>query len=371
MRIALVTENQFPQRQTISRVLCHLLDYLQRHGHSSLVIAPEGAPKSYGGTRIIPGEQPAQVKKALADFRPDVVHVLQPLHVGIEALAQARNLSLPVVASYHSTLNSFAKQAGFDAQNEAFMQYFSTLHDQADLSLVPSYLAKIQLKAQGLTKMATWKHGVDCDLFSPKRRSTTWRKRMSNGEPDKPIFIYAGELRAEKHVELLKLVIEENPDCRLAIAGTGSEASWLQDYFVGTPTVVLGHLEQGELAEAYASADAFIYPACDQITGTSGLEAMASGLPVLAPHCGDLLDFAVHGENALLFMPGNTEQAGVYLRAIVQQPRLKADLSRIARQTALDLSWEITLGKLLGYYEKVIKGQSVASKLQISEAQLI
>jgi glycosyltransferase involved in cell wall biosynthesis len=246
--------------------------------------------------------------------------------------------------------------------------YFRVLHDLADVSLVPTYFHQMQLRELGFNRTQTWARGVDCDLFSPKRRSSAWRRHLSDGEVKKTLLVYAGKLTAEKHIELLRPVIDQNPDCRLAIVGAGPESTWLRDYFEGSATIFTGYLDQGDLAEVYASADAFIHPATTTISPVTTLEAMASGLPVLAPHSAAILDFAVHGENALLFIPGDTDQASAYVREIASKPRLRTDLSRIARQTALGRNWHITLDELEDIYRRLADRATQPLVLQAFES---
>jgi phosphatidylinositol alpha 1,6-mannosyltransferase len=362
MRIALVTETLFSRLDGGDNRLRHLLDRLEGHGHTGLVIAPHGSPAAYGHTPILSlhknwdsNSDFPEIAQTLEDFQPDVVHVLHPVDMGIVAMRQARRLGLPLIASYDSDLNRLGRQWGFPEQDELLYGHLQMLHDLADISLMPSYFGHMQLKDAGFERVGVWRRSVDCDLFSPKRRSAAWRQHLSNGEPRKSLMVFAGPLVAEKRVELLKSVIEKSPDCRLAIIGDGPGAKWLKEYFEETPTLFTGYLDQGDLAEAYASADFFIHPASNDISGTSALEAMASGLPVLAPYSCSLLDFAVHGENALLFPTGDSEQAITYVREITNKQRLAADLSRIARESALAHRWDSTLEGLLRTYAKVIE----------------
>jgi glycosyltransferase involved in cell wall biosynthesis len=364
MRIALVTETLFSRPDGGDNRLRHLLDRLEGQGHTGLVIAPHGSPAAYGHTPIVSLHKNWEINSnfpeighALEDFLPDVVHALHPVDMGIVAMRQARRLGLPLIASYDSDLDRLGTQWGFPEQNEFLYAHLQMLHELADLSLMRSYFGHMQLKDAGFDRVGVWRRSVDCGLFSPNRRSAAWRQHLSDGEPRKSLMIFAGPLVAEKRVKLLKNVVEKSPDCRLAIIGEGPEAKWLKEYFEGTPTLFTGYLDQGDLAEAYASADFFIHPASNDVSGTSALEAMASGLPVLAPYSCSLLDFAVHGENALLFPTGDSEQAVTYVREITNKPRLAADLSRIARETALAHRWEKTIDTVFAKYESLLSSR--------------
>lgn len=367
MRIALITEDLPSQQTALGSIPLHLLEHLENRGHHNLLLTPQGVPLLFGRTPVlsITNNSRQGLSQTLAGFQPDIVHVFQPTALGIEAMRAARELGIPVLASYHSEFLELARLWGFSMPSELMWSTFRALHDLADLSLMPTYFSKMQLADLGFDRVGVWGRGVDCDLFSPKRRSSAWRRHLSDGEVKKTLLIYAGALTSQKHIELLKPVIEANSDCRLAIVGAGPESGWLKDYFEGTATVFTGYLDQGDLAEAYASADLFVHPASTDISSVTTLEAMASGLPVLAPHSGAILDFAVHGENALLCIPGDTQQASAYVAEISAKPGLRTDLGRIARQTALAKSWPITLDKLLRTYERMLDVHDQAHRLPI------
>lgn len=362
MKIAIVSENIPSHQDGVGGLLFHLLEHLETHGHSSLLLTPDGTPVMVGRTRVISVHSSWQhedshtsVQHSLEQFQPDLVHAIQPVALGIEAMRTAREQGTPVVTSYHSEFLQLASSWGFGLPGDLMWAYFRVLHELADVSLVSTYFHQMQLRELGFQRVEAWSRGVDCDLFSPKRRSSAWRRHLSDGEVKKTLLLYAGKLTSDKHIELLKPIIEKNPDCRLAIVGAGPESAWLRDYFEGTNTIFTGYLDQGDLAEVYASTDAFIHPATTTISPVTTLEAMASGLPVLAPHSAAILDYAVHGENALLFIPGDTDQARSYVQEIATKPSLRTDLSRIARQTALGRNWNSSLDKLTETYECLIE----------------
>lgn len=366
MRIAIVSESPTSTQDNVGNILLHLLEYLETHGHTSLVLTPSGVPINLGRTRVEgignlwqPGEPYDRLQDELNQFQPELLHVLQPSKLGVDGMRAGRQLGLPVLASYHSEILELGRLWGFGTPSDLMWSYFRVLHDLADLSLAPTYFHQMQLREQGFERVRAWTQGVDGDLFSPKRRSSAWRRHLSDGEPNKTLLVYAGTLAYEKHVELLRPVIEGSEDCRLAIVGAGPEAAWLRDFFEGTPTLFTGYLDKGDLAEVLASADAFVQPATPLVSPTTTLEAMASGLPVIAPHSASILDFAVHGENALLFTPGDTQAQRAYVRQLTEKPRLAQDLGRVARATAQARSWQISLGKLVNIYKNLVSQGSM------------
>jgi glycosyltransferase involved in cell wall biosynthesis len=365
MHVALVTEHNPQNQDPIGSIAFHLAEHLETHGHQVLLLTPKGLPFLLGRTKVIGIENSwddAQNKNSLVqilrDFQPDLLHILQPRDFGFKALHFAQDTGTPVISSFHKESSDLANVWGFQTNDGLMWSFFQGLHDVSDQILVPSYVSKMALTDIGFDRVQTWNHGVDCDLFSPRRRSDAWRRHLTNGEPNKALLLYAGNLSSEKRVELLLPIIKANPESRLAIVGDGTERRRLRDYFDDTPTIFTGELSQGDLAEAYASADIFIHPPSIQISPVVTLEAMASGLPVLAPHSGAIVDFAVHGENALLFRPGDTQQAANYVKELIANLGLRTDLSRIARQTALGRSWHAVCDNLMAIYSKLIEEKS-------------
>lgn len=378
MHIALITEHNPENQDPIGSVAFHLAEHLETHGHEVLLLTTKGLPYLLGRTKVIGLEnswEDAQSKNSLVqilkDFQPDLLHIVQPRDFGFKAMHFAQDTGTPVISSFHKESIDLANVWGFETNDDLMWSFFQGLHAVSDLILVPSYVSRMALTDLGFDRVQSWNHGVDCDLFSPRRRSDAWRKHLTDGEPNKSLLLYAGNLSSEKHVELLLPIIKANPECRLAIVGDGTERSWLQDYFDDSSTMFTGGLSQGDLAEAYASADIFIHPPSIQISPVVTLEAMASGLPILAPHSGAIVDFAVHGENALLFRPGDTQQAANYVRELAANLGLRTDLSRIARQTSLGRSWHIVCDNLLATYSKLIDDRSPELLLVSAELQAL
>lgn len=355
MRIALFTEHFQPEAKGASETLVHLLDHLERRGHQSLLFAPEGSPTSYGRTRVLPPLESMRAK--LSDFAPDLIHVLGPRAVGLDGLRLAETLRIPAIASYHSDLPVHENLWGESLTDTLLWNYVREVHNLADLSLAPSRATKFQMLEMDYRHVETWTQGVDPDLYAPQRRSLATRHRLSNGQADKALVLFAGRLSPENHVEQLKPIMDKLPKARLVIVGDGPQLNWLHNYFQDTATTFMGNLENGELAEAYASCDVFLQPAPSHGFSSAALEAMASGLPVVAPHCGALLDFAEHDRNALLFHAGDSDQAAAHIRAILRKTRLAARLSYQARATAEAWSWQIRLDALLARYQSVLDAQ--------------
>jgi glycosyltransferase involved in cell wall biosynthesis len=136
--------------------------------------------------------------------------------------------------------------------------------------------------------------------------------------------------------------------------GDGPSRPALERLFAGTPTTFTGYLRGADLARAYASADVFVFPAANETLGNVVLEAMASGLPVVAPRSGGLLDHVTDGKTGLLFAPEQESEMVNAVRLILDQPAFARQLGEAGRRYTETITWTKTLDGLASMYARVI-----------------
>ncbi len=368
MHIAIFAETFLPKWDGITNTLCHLLDHLAARGHPAIVFAPEGAPSHYAAATVhgLRGFRfplypdlklalpPLAVSPELAAFRPDLVHLASPVSLGLAGLRQARALGVPLVASYHTDVPGYATLYGLDLFREPLWKYFRWVHNQAALTLCPSCYTEAQLKAHGFERLRVWGRGVDSQRFTPAKRTDEWRSRLTGGQTGTPLLLYVGRLAAEKRVDWLRAVLASLPGTRLAVVGDGPLRTELENAFADLPVVFTGYLQGEDLACAYAAADIFAFPSANETFGNVVLEAMSSGLPVIAPRSGGLLDHVQHGHNGLLFGAGQPADLVAQTRRLVHDSALRLRLGAAARAHAVTQSWERILDGLLDDYAAII-----------------
>lgn len=364
LRVALFTETFLPKVDGVVNTLCHLLDYLAERGHRAIVFAPEGSPAHYAGMPVISlaccpfpfypelklGLPFLDVTKPMDDFRPDLIHVLNPFSLGLIGLKQARRTGTPVVASYHTDIPGFLEQWGFDLLAEPLWTYLLWLHSQANLNLCPSQTTRAELAARGFPRLKVWSRGVDATQFHPRRRSSAWRERLTGGHSNAPLLLYVGRLSPEKRVDWLQPILADLPGVRLAVVGDGPARPALERLFDRSRVVFTGYLRGADLANAYAAADVFTFPAANETFGNVVLEAMASGLPVVAARAGGPLDSVVEGETGLLFDPQDQAALRAAVRRLVGDPRLARRMGQAGRTRAERITWPSVLDRLLDDY---------------------
>ncbi len=374
MRIALFTETFLPATDgVVTRLRC-TMEELARVGDEMLVVAPkypEGGPQSYAGASVyrVPGVpfppypqirlSPAHpgVARALWRFRPDVIHAVNPYVLGSGGVFYARLLGLPLVASYHTNVATYALYYRLGFLHHPARWWTRQMHNRAGLNLCTSEATRAYLLSEGIKHVRLWSQGVDTRLFHPGKASLEWRNELSGGHPEAPLLLFVGRLAPEKGIERLKAVLRALPGARLALVGEGPARVGLEREFAGTPTVFTGLLRGEDLAAAYASADAFLFPSTTDTLGLSMLEALASGLPVVAAGSGAAHEVVESGQSGLLYDPRSEGALVAAVRRLFGEQGLRQRLSRGARTAAEQRDWASATRVLRGYYEEVRKGR--------------
>ena len=210
------------------------------------------------------------------------------------------------------------------------------------------------LLEEGVKRVRLWPQGVDARRFHPGNASVEWRERLSGGHPEDWLLLYVGRLAPEKGIERLKSILHEVSGTRLAVVGDGPARGSLEREFSGAPAVFTGVLQGEDLAAAYASADAFLFPSTTDTLGLAMLEALASGLPVVAARSGPSSEIVLEGENGLLYEAGSRTSLVGTVGRLVSDDGFREALSRRARETAEGRDWASSTRALRGYYEEAL-----------------
>lgn len=375
MRIALFTETFLPKIDGIVTRLCHTVEQLQRLGDEVLVISPAGGLTEYKGARIygvegVPlplypelklGIPHPGIRVELEKFRPDIIHVANPAILGLGGLYYAKKLNIPLVASYHTHLPQYLHHYGLGMLEEVLWSMLRAAHNQAQLNLCTSTAMVQELGNHGIERLDLWQRGVDTELFQPSLASREMRDRLSQGHPDCHLLLYVGRLGAEKEIERIKPVLERIPNARLALVGDGPNRQVLETHFQDTPTHFVGYLRGKDLAAAYASADAFIFPSRTETLGLVLLEAMAAGTPVVAARSGGIPDIVTDGVNGYLFDPRDEEGAMTATQRLLANPEERETLRQNARLEAERWGWASATQQLRSYYQGILSRYSLSS----------
>jgi glycosyltransferase involved in cell wall biosynthesis len=374
LRIAFFTETFLPATDGVVTRLRYTLEELARVGDDMLVVAPrypDGGPDSYAGAPIyrVPGvpfppypriklsSAHPGVGRALRRFRPDLVHAVNPFILGPSGIFYARRLKVPLVASYHTNVAAYARYYKLNFFSDAARWWTRQLHNRAEVNLCTSEAAKDYLLKEGIKRVHLWPQGVDAQRFHPDKASEKWRERLSGGHPSDRLLLYAGRLAPEKGIERLKAILREAPGTRLAIVGDGPARRDLEREFAGTATVFTGVLQGEDLAAAYASADAFLFPSTTDTLGLAMIEALASGLPIVAARSGASHEIVDEEENGLLYEADSAHSLVAAVRRLFSDEGFREALAREARAAAEERDWGSSTRALRGYYEQALGGR--------------
>lgn len=369
LRLAIFTDTFAPQVNGVARTVERLVEAVEARGgavHVETVNDPDAAPATgvhrhrsrpfwaYPSLRVaLPSGRAAA--RRLARFAPTLVHVTTPFGVGLAGRAAARRHGIPLVTSYHTTFPQYLAHYGLEALDRVVWPYLRWFHNSGLRTFVPSVTVEQELRWQGFSGLRIWGRGVDADRFSPERRSVAVRRAIGAVEGDF-VIAYVGRLAPEKRLETLldavRLLRSRFGDrIRLAIAGDGPSAAALRA--AAPPDTHFAGMLSGEaLAAFYASADCFAFPSDSETFGNVVLEAMASGLPVVAPDQGATTEIATRS-SACLFQSGDADGMANALVRLLLDPALRVSLSAQGRRIAEDRSWEAVWDRLLADYDEV------------------
>jgi len=271
---------------------------------------------------------------------------------------------LPVVSSYHTNFGQYAEAYGIPWLRRAVTGYLTAFHQRSARVYTPSAVARRALLSLGLEEVEVWGRGVDSELFHPRRRSQALRVELGMGS--RFTLVYVGRLAPEKRVDVivhafrLAGAVVPRGVMHLSIAGTGPCEGQLRA--AAPPDVTfLGFLDREDrLPDLYANCDAFIFASVTETLGLVVLEAMASGLPVIAAPEGGVRDHLRDGFNGLAYPAGDAAALARAMILLANEWELTQRLARNARHTAEGLSWEGELDRLDASYREV-SGRGAAS----------
>jgi glycosyltransferase involved in cell wall biosynthesis len=366
MRIAIYTENFLPKIDGVVTRVTRTLDHLRALGHDALVFAPHDPPPSYAGHRVVRvpavsfwpwypelflGLGGERLGRELDAFEPDIVHVVNPVILGMWGTLVARQRDLPLLASYHTDITQYATHLKLPFLRPVSRVFLREIHNQAHVNLCTSQPMVNSARGLGIRRVRLWPKAVDTELFHPSRRDPAMRERLSGGHPDAPLMLYVGRVSAEKRLDWLYAPVTQIPGVRLAVVGSGPAEAALRKRFADTATVFHGYMTGVELAQAYASADVLAFPSDTETLGFAAMESMASGVPAVGARAGGVPDVIRHGENGLLFTPGDLGDLTDQLRRLLTDAALRARLAEAGRRDMERWSWRAATEALVDYYE--------------------
>lgn len=370
LRLAIFSDTYGPQVNGVARTLERLVHAVEARGGAvrvETVEDPEAAaaarerrwPSSpfwaYPQLRIAAPTKGA-VLEGLREFRPTLVHCATPFGIGLAGRRAARALGVPLVTSYHTSFSEYLRHYRLSALDAVAWPFLRWFHNSGERTFAPSKVVAAELGAREFSNVRVWGRGVDPLRFHPRFRSHAMREAMGAGERDL-VVAYVGRLAPEKgiHVALEGLqhvAAASGKSLRIAIAGDGPDEARCRA-MAPPGTWFAGALRGETLSQFYASADLFVFPSTTETFGNVVLEAMASGVPVIAPDVGATLELA-NAETAALFRGGDAGSLAQAVQRLLSDAPRRAQLRAAGLDVAAGRSWDAVWDALFAEYLLVL-----------------
>jgi glycosyltransferase involved in cell wall biosynthesis len=400
LRVAVVTETYPPEVNGVAMTVARVVRGLQARGHAVQLVRPrqqatepagqarpeaaqhEQAPEHellmrglpiprYPGLRMgVPAKR--ALVRHWSTHRPDIVHVATEGPLGWSALQACRTLKLPVTSDFRTNFHAYSRHYGVGWLCKPIVAYLRRFHNICASTMVPTEALRRDLERSGFDRLRVVGRGVDTELFDPRWRDSALR-RSWQAEDDSCVLLYVGRLAAEKNLALLadafETVQRKHGQARLVVVGDGPMREGLQRRlpqacFVGSRT---GH----DLARHYASADLFVFPSLTETFGNVTLEALSSGLPVVAFDCAAAARVVVPGQQGWLVAPGASDSfvdavgAGV---AVGREERQR--MREAARASLVGYGWDAVVAQFESTLLDVLDGEGVLPVREPVQAQM-
>lgn len=384
LHIVYVTETYPPEVNGVALTVERTVRHLREAGHRLTLVRPRqpgesprddadewrtaGAPiPMYADLRVGWATAGQFMRRFARGRRPDLVHVATEGALGRAAVAAARRMGVPLTGDFRTNFHWYSRYYRLGWLEGVVWRYLRNFHNRCDATFVPTAAIAQGLAAEGLQRLEVVGRGVDAARFSPAHRSAELRRSWGVTDDRQRVLIHVGRLAAEKNVALALAAYDElhrhDPALRLVVVGDGPQRSTLQRLH---PDVVFAGMQRGEaLATHYASGDVFLFPSLSETFGNVTLEAMASGLAVVAFAQGVAAEAIRDGIDGYAAPVGDRFGFVDRIRRALVAPTL-APLRERAREVAQRRSWPSVLGDFAARLERIAAGETAASAPRIA-----
>ena len=360
LRIAVVTETWPPEVNGVAMTLAKLVQGLSHRNHDVQLIRPRqtktDSPMSDSSLeevlmRGMPIPRYPELKLGLPSKktlvktwtlrRPDVVHIATEGPLGWSALQAAKVLKLPVTSDFRTNFQSYSKHYGVGWLRKPIVAYLRKFHNATACTMVPTRELMRTLSQNGFANLKVVSRGVDTKLFNIAKRDTSLRSSWGATD-DTKVLISVGRMAPEKNLDQVLKTYDALKSTgqafKLVMVGDGPLKEQFQKRY---PEIIFpGMLSQSNLAAYYASSDLFIFPSQTETFGNVTLEALASGIPVLAFDCAAARDWVQTGVNGWLVAENNPEGFAAQAVTIFNSKDLLDQITQSTRQQVVHLDWD-------------------------------
>lgn len=379
LRVALFNGNYNMTVDGANRALNRLVGYLLRHGakvrvYSATIENPAFEPT---GDLVsvpslpIPGRSEyrapvalsPRVRRDLAAFAPNVVHLSSPDFVSHRVLSWAKSRGLPVLASVHTRFETYLRYYRLAWMEPLMVAMLRRYYRRCDALVAPSESFADVLREQRMNDdISLWTRGVDRTVFNPDRRSLQWRRGLGIADDDFVVG-FVGRLVLEKGLDVFADTIDElvraGVPHKVLVIGDGPARAWFE---ARLPKAIFAGFQFGdELGRATASMDVLLNPSVTEAFGNVTLEAMACRLPVVAARATGSESLVRDGISGRLCAPGDVGQFASGVRGYACDPALAARHGAAGEQFASECSWDRINQAVADTYLRLLRQKAASS----------
>ncbi|HEX8526634.1 glycosyltransferase family 4 protein [Allosphingosinicella sp.] len=373
LRVALFSGNYNYIRDGANQALNRLVTYLLRHGAAVRVYSPTVAEPAFARNAEVvhlpclpvPGRSeykvpmmlPPRVRRDVEAFAPNLVHVSSPDFVGHRAVSLARRLDVPVVASVHTRFETYPRYYGLGFLEPAATAILRRFYRRCDAIFAPSESMAQLLRDQKMNwDVGIWSRGIDPDAFNPGRRDEAWRRGL--GIPDEmPVIGFVGRLVMEKGLDVfaesIDRVARRGVAHKVLVVGDGPAREWFAKRLPDAEFV--GFQGGGDLGRAVASMDIMFNPSVTETFGNVTLEAMASGLPVVAAIATGSLSLVSDGVTGRLIPAGACDRFAAALAHYCSDREARRRAGEAGERASRRYAWDEINQELVDGYMRIVR----------------
>jgi len=381
LRVALFSGNYNYVRDGANQALNRLVGYLLRQDVKVRVYAPTVEHPAFPPTGDlvdipavpIPGRSEyrlplalsPRVRRDLAAFNPNVVHISSPDFAGHRAVTWARKRKIAAVASVHTRFDTYCAYYGLGFLEPLARDIMRRLYQRCEAVMVPAESIAAILQAQRMNRnIAIWARGVDREQFNPERRDMEWRRSVGIAD-NELVIVFLGRIVLEKGLDVFADAIKGVEACgikhRVLVIGDGPARPWFEEQLPGA--IFLGHQTGTDLARALASSDVFLNPSTTEAFGNVTLEAMASGLPVVAAAATGATTLVRSGMTGVLVDPTDIDAYADALSAYSIDPDLRRRQGDAGLEFAKTMDWDTINSAVVEIYLRAIAKRERLTRL--------
>ena len=377
MRIAYVTETWPPELNGVSLTVERTVRFLRGRGHLVELIRP----RQPGEARLDASDEfrtagcvipmypdlrfglalPGSLRQRFRQSRPDLVHLATPGPLAWAALAAAGSLGIATTSDFRTNFHQYSRHYGLGFLAGGVLGLLRRFHNLTRRTFVPTQASRRELTRAGFQHISVVGRGVDTSRFTPAARSAELRESWQAGD-DTPVFLAVGRVAAEKNVELALRAFEsarrQRPDLRMVVVGDGPARERLAAAYPAARFV--GAKRGDELAAYYASADAFLFPSLSDTFGNVVMEALASGLPVVAFDCAAAAEHVVDGMSGRIAVPGDEAGFIAEATALAVDPHSLRPMRDAAVNAARRATWNEVLERFESRLQETVDALEAA-----------